>query len=683
MTDFHNPYHFVPYKEQCDNKKKNWLDIDDFRERKLEHRTHSRYLSGKDIFHGRLVCRLTTESPIFIGGAEREKSDETTIGTCFPFKIDRERAIPASTLRGLISSIVEAASNSSLRVLEDRSLSCRKAMNGALGGIGLLQKDKEDGKLKLLPLTLPVYPFRFQKKAKGGKWWKIFPSPALPIHLKGYRNAMPRDFLRRKNPMSFSNTVQEYWYMQLESVNWSSYNPNATLEITGKPAELNDPITEAEYQDLPSKEKGCYSRGILRVLGIEGREGEIPSGKKKELFLPFPEKPVNNLLPIDTPLAVFEKLARDRAKKDKKYPFLPRGRQPEEVKDFSLKENDLVYFDINDDGKVTELAVASIWRQNLGMLFDFISDKELLPFNVNREKISPAELLFGFTEQRDKEEKLDDFALSFASRLRFSYGQLAEEWRKKGILDDVVSLKILDTPKPPSPALYFTSKIECNNNNSIFKNSLNPKDHKLQGRKFYLHHCEEKQPDEFWKTNNDRERTKQKIKIQPIKSGVSFCFHIDFDNLSRYELGMLLYALSPAPSFRHKIGMGKPLGLGTIHIEPLEFQQLDRMKRYCEDDIFSPKSRYNPSINFQDNSELKTIRDDFIKSIPKETHNAIILIGNPEKVNYPVHYPLQENQKYEEEGFKWFVQNDKETKKRQQLHPIKEDTKELPKLNRN
>ncbi len=728
MTNlFHNPYHFIPYSK--DNSKEHWLDIEKFKHRQLDHKTHSRYLSGNDIFHGRLVCRLTTESPIFIGGvddtddADEKKSSENSIRTCPPFEIDGERAIPPSTLRGLISSIAEAASNSSLRVMEDCLFSRRKAMNEALGAVGLLKKDKKDGKLKLLPLTLPVFPFGFQEGVRGGKWERIFTQPALPVHLKGYKKDEKNGGLeidaesflgKNENDRdSFSHSNQEYWYIKLGNVSWDR---NGILQIKKVPQ--NDPITQQAYEKYPEEKKGAYSRGILRILGIKDREKEIPEKKTKELFLPLPEESPNKLLSIDKPLALFEKLARERAKKDKKYPFLPKGRKEEEAESFALRENDLVYFTINDNGEVTELAVSSIWRQDLGMLYEFFEDKELLPFNCKREKISPAELLFGFVEQRDKkkgkekkekekeDKKEDTSALSFSSRLRFSYGRLAAEEKGKDILEPPVLLKILDSPKPPSPALYFTARNNPNNSGPIIKKSLKPALHKPQGRKFYLHHRREELEQKFWETADKENRLKQKVRITPIKSGVSFWFHIDFDNLSRYELGMLLYALSPTSSFRHKIGMGKPLGLGTVYIQPVALQEIDRQKRYCDDDIFSPPGRYSSTTVFpgvlngdippacysgiregeadqtimERQQQLETIKEEFTSTIPREIRNALALIGDPEKVRYPVHYPLQESQtNYEDEGFKWFVENEN-PQKGQQLSPIDKD---IPYLKRN
>lgn len=71
-------------------------------------------------------------------------------------------SIPASSLKGLLSSLAEAASNSAFKVLEDRQYSYRVGMNmrplGALGMIVL-----ESGRYKLRPLALP--PLRW---VKGG-----------------------------------------------------------------------------------------------------------------------------------------------------------------------------------------------------------------------------------------------------------------------------------------------------------------------------------------------------------------------------------------------------------------------------------------------------------------------------------------------------------------------------------
>jgi len=69
--------------------------------------------------------------------------------------------------------------------------------------------------------------------------------------------------------------------------------------------------------------------------------------------------------------------------------------------------------------------------------------------------------------------------------------------------------------------------------------------------------------------------------IKPIRPGVKFKGRIRFENLSEVELGALLFALDLPESCYHKLGMGKPLGLGSVKITPGVFIS-DRNKRYTK-----------------------------------------------------------------------------------------------------
>jgi len=75
----------------------------------------------------------------------------------------------------------------------------------------------------------------------------------------------------------------------------------------------------------------------------------------------------------------------------------------------------------------------------------------------------------------------------------------------------------------------------------------------------------------------------QHMIIKAIKAGASFSGRIRFENLSDVELGALLFILDLPDNCRHKIGMGKPLGLGSIKIEPeLFISNRDRRYRSIE-----------------------------------------------------------------------------------------------------
>lgn len=119
---FHNPYHFVPVQADASPDE---MSVEDFNAGAVGHVTHDRYVHPKSnndppVYAGRLLCRVSTESPIVIGDQRQELEDGSHRVT--PFRLNNQPAIPASTLRGLVSSMAESASNSALRVLENRAL---------------------------------------------------------------------------------------------------------------------------------------------------------------------------------------------------------------------------------------------------------------------------------------------------------------------------------------------------------------------------------------------------------------------------------------------------------------------------------------------------------------------------------------------------------------------------------
>jgi hypothetical protein len=116
----------APLRPVEEPKLKHWEPVDHlWPYSKNEKRNFRRY--GHDHYHpktysGRIVCYLTTESPIVIGG-QQVKTDENQPATVKPVELTPgQPAIPASSLRGLLSSIAEAASNSALRVLDDKEM---------------------------------------------------------------------------------------------------------------------------------------------------------------------------------------------------------------------------------------------------------------------------------------------------------------------------------------------------------------------------------------------------------------------------------------------------------------------------------------------------------------------------------------------------------------------------------
>jgi CRISPR/Cas system CSM-associated protein Csm3 (group 7 of RAMP superfamily) len=94
----------------------------------------------------------------------------------------------------------------------------------------------------------------------------------------------------------------------------------------------------------------------------------------------------------------------------------------------------------------------------------------------------------------------------------------------------------------------------------------------IRGRKFYYH-----RPLGPRRTTvkNDYNKT-----IEAIRPGTIFEFKLDYTNLTGAELALLVFALILEPEMCHKVGMGKPVGLGSARIEIVGWKQIDRQARY-------------------------------------------------------------------------------------------------------
>jgi CRISPR/Cas system CSM-associated protein Csm3 (group 7 of RAMP superfamily) len=122
------------------------------------------------------------------------------------------------------------------------------------------------------------------------------------------------------------------------------------------------------------------------------------------------------------------------------------------------------------------------------------------------------------------------------------------------------TLAILDAPKPRHRPFY----------------SQKPEERKppIRGRKFYRHRPQgvltRSQKDHHNKT------------VEAVLPGAVFSFDVEYANLSEPDLNLLLFALTLWDDTCHKVGMGKPIGMGSAKIEITAIAPLDRQVRYRE-----------------------------------------------------------------------------------------------------
>jgi CRISPR-associated protein (TIGR03986 family) len=762
--EFFNPYHFVPLGA---------VRTDDMPRQELQQGRapdeqarvaggwqrvgHDRYVPGT--FSGRIVCRLTTVTPLVVG-AKRTPADGTGIVEPFLDPETGKPAIPATSLRGLISGIAEAASNSALRVLHDAQYSVRSSMSESMQAIGMVKGDR------ILPLALPVLSARGANASLfevPQPYRAMFQAPKLKAFVDGYSDVVKNSvsyakpsFLNTSKPKSYSAANHVFWYAELSPEATQSQtriachegytkNRGNTTFLLGRRV-LRGPIDRDALEKLDPAEQAKFTEGILRVLGIDSRENDIPNTKHHEIFIPCDSLHLASGVTYNAEAAIkeFERLADLRMAMQKRELERLQSTDPDNVSartlPFSLKgadrnanpsvdgqklrlrDGDIVFFEPNGDGTtVKRLAIASIWRRGAENTHAYFP-KELLPFNRERQQITIAERLFGFVQQDRETEPRDERSLALAGRVRLSNGVFAGRAIKSstGIVveddpqpylinneeaDGLTTLKILSSPKPPSPALYFQPRGGVGH---VAKSSIDAEKHRPQGRKFYLHNAAARDWSAAmrmtaapWPTLDREKNADQKSRVKPIGAERAFFFHVDFENLDEEELGLLCYAIRPTDEFRHKLGMGKPLGLGSVCIDPLGIFLIDRQGRYRDssaryalmgDDAsttallpgwYSEERKAAGSLTPQ--PWLGRLRDRWRQSMDANIRNALELIG--ESWPSPVHTPqVAAKRDLEDETYAWFATNEAQTKHltgaRQFLTPLNERTISLPPLAR-
>lgn len=108
---------------------------------------------------------------------------------------------------------------------------------------------------------------------------------------------------------------------------------------------------------------------------------------------------------------------------------------------------------------------------------------------------------------------------------------------------------------------------------------LDQSDQHIAGRKFFFHHS----PDSALETASGiikmGGRNANRY-ILPLNIETEFHFRLDFVNLTEDEFGALLLAIVLEKDIRHKIGYGKPLGLGSILLTPTSLTLVNYAARY-------------------------------------------------------------------------------------------------------
>lgn len=203
---------------------------------------------------------------------------------------------------------------------------------------------------------------------------------------------------------------------------------------------------------------------------------------------------------------------------------------------------------------------------------------------------------------------------AFAGHVRFTHGTLDGPWGTDDRRARLATLAILGSPKPTTTAFYLRPRENFQQARSerwppVLQTALHENiplyrrdEASLRGRKFYRHRQEVNADSHdpaaggiLRPPGDDGQpvRDSQNQTVHLLPPEMKLRFRVYFDNLTSEELGALVFATTLRPpdswgtscELRHALGHGKPLGLGACSVQ-IEAWQIDVL------DLNDPKHRY-------------------------------------------------------------------------------------------
>lgn len=550
----YNGYVGAPYNFIGINRKVNWKS-------KEELQPHN--VISPQLKSGKIVYEIEAITPIFISEGKKEgKETEEFYRNCYG-----NYAIPGSTVRGLVRNNVQILSNSSVAediqdgVLMYRNVASGKekdAYNHVLGNDPRKVRGK-DGQMHSLSVLKNVKAGYMARK--NGKYMIL---PSVVDQISEDRGKMNYYVISER-------TIMEGGYKGFEELkSMELQNENKPLdEKTGSPFVFEkDPRNgRVHYKGKSNPKYKPYACEVYYRLKGENQVAELhpvksekeESGKKgfKKGYLlssgPMSEKKVMYVIPqcdetgesIPVSVKDIDNYQRDYEGKknqietiDKSFYRLPQEGEIKPV--FYIQLDGRLYF-----GFTPRLR-----------LFYEKSIYEGLSVEQKKAGVDYAKSLFGYSN--DKE--------SYKSRLSFMDAELNHD---KGTTDRDAFL-ILGGPKPTSYLDYLRGE----KGKAVSYNQ----DFELRGIK------------QYWLKDGGEKGTvgkndKVATRFRPYDQGAVFRGEIRFNNLTKEELGLLLWGLLLEKNSNQNIGKGKPYGYGQIKVRLTHLKILDQDALYGRDSL--------------------------------------------------------------------------------------------------
>lgn len=658
---FHNPYNFVPA-----------LPRDQVTGELGDREPLGHHVLHVDHYTGVIRVELKVQTPLLLPDAAKVV-DVGNDHKSFPVRVDADGKpyIAPTSIKGMLRAAYEAVTNSRLTVFAGHGDRLGRRM-GSDEGLGLVPCRMEGDNIRLLSGTSLISVNR-----PNGPMYAAW----LPFNLLRQ--------LRSQSALPAHRDAVSCWIELWERIPWNrhkeQFEPRKRFQYW-KVLRLGQPLQpgpQPNPSSPTSQQEGRNYHTPVPNVPLRSIDGfacmtDYNFDRKYNERVFFED---NSAIPL-TPRSsehclLWNNLIRDyRTNQD----FIQERERPGalqnagwsrhmvEEDELELAEGSLAYALIEPAGnswRVRELFPVCISRR----LFES-SPLSLLPESLrpatSLTQLSPADRVFGWVNQNGKG--------AYRGNLRIDPVMCESENAIESFGNPGLPLAILGQPKPQQ-ARFYVAKSQRGEaqDNGITKEQAGYSEEKgLRGRKVYPHHRtlseqEYRRP----QLNGQEQRDNQNRSIQGwVKPDAVFTFDLHVTNLSKVEIGALLWLLSLPANHFHRFGGGKPLGFGSVRLE-ISSSQLhagnDWKQVYFTLDDFTPTKADHAALIDEYKQAVRTAYGSggSFENVPFIAAFLRMATGHADSL--PIHYPRarQQGQGHpvpphpEGQAYEWFVANDR------------------------
>lgn len=475
---------------------------------------HDRFVSGTN--SGSIEVTIETLTPLFIRGAVGQRQDgawddrDSRLRPEPYTTPDGRPAIPGSSLRGMVRTLVEILSFSKIQPVDAGRPFFRTVAPDRVGraygermrrGVGV-----RGGRLQ-----------------RQGNDWSI----------------LACEVLRVKRSIILPNRIH-----QGNRPNWAHQHRRCWVDVDSNLA------SSIAFASDKSKKPGHL------VL-----TGDVPGKKREFVFL----DPTAHSERVVIPQSIWDRFHDDDQITQWQETAFPRN-QPQgggRTAPGHLRDGEPVFFLSNNDAQSEDNPNGLVFLGRAGMFrFPYdTSPAELVPRELREARLDLAEAIFGKVDR------------SSAIKGRVHFEDAVAPTAGPDAFEAALVPQILSAPKPTTFQHYLTQ--DGTKGREHLTTYLDGDHTTIRGHKLYWHRnsggvSQIKEPNRYGSLLQDLQQANpqdtQHTVIRPVKRGVTFLGRVRFENLTDLELGALLHALRLPDDCAHRLGMGKPLGLGSLRI---------------------------------------------------------------------------------------------------------------------